>query len=252
MKPNTRLSLGLIFGLLVVLVGLILRTNWVGGDIASRTPTITPRPKLLDLNALNITQLQVVDTTTNDRFVAKRNAESKWDIVQAKQGVETKYGVDSVRIENAVSILASITANRSISQIEALADYGLDKPKYQVIITASGKDISLLIGSENPDKSSYYVKTSITSDVYLISTFNLDSLIEFLTDPPYVKATPAPGAELLTTPTETPTLSGSPTEIPTVFINITVQFTPRPTQTPTPSDTPTATPSPQVTPTKGK
>lgn len=255
MKPLTRLNIGMIFGLLVVAVFLLMRSGWLNTSSVNLTPSPTTRPPFMSSFGPDISQIQVVNVATNDRFVAKRGPDTKWQILQAKAGVETKYGVDDTKIENAVTVLASITANNTFNQIEALAQYGLDKPVSQIIVTDKTGDTTITVGGENPDKSSYYVKKSGTNDVYLISTFNLQALLDFLTDPPYLTATPVPGTIVAATPSETATPSGSETAIPTVHVDITVQFTPRATETPTPTETftpaPTNTPGPSPTPTKG-
>jgi hypothetical protein len=255
MKPNTRLSVGLIFGLLAIMVALLLQSGWITGNTVNRTPTITPRPSFLNTFVGDIAQVQVVDATTGLRFVARRGDDGKWQIAEAPTSTNEQYGVDETRIENAVSILAAVTANRSISQIEALAQYGLDKPLYEITITDKGQDTTISVGAKNPDQTSYFTRKTGSSEIYLISTYNLDSLIEFLTDPPYLRPTPGtPGTgEATAEPTGTPEDGTSgPTSTATeqeVIINVTVQFTPRATSTPTPTITPTPTKTHTPTPT---
>jgi hypothetical protein len=201
MTPVKRLIVAFVF--LVVAAGLFFAIKQF--NIGSEETDATPTPAALlfpDAQAGTVTKVQVKDNTTQDIFAAE-NKDGKWTILTAPKGSDTGLGVDESRITNALASIPSIQPTRSLTGIESLATYGLgDTSKYIIALTISGRDYTLTVGSKNPGDSDYYVQLSNVSDIYLVGTYYLDSVIELLTQPPYIQPTPDPNVTPTVAPTE--------------------------------------------------
>jgi hypothetical protein len=199
-----RMIVALIF--LTLAVGIIVLVNkvdlsTVGRGEATAAPTTAPQLFSVD-PAAEVTRVQVKDNTTGSMVVIEKK-DGKWVILEAPEKSDTGLGVDETRISNALTIMPSLMASRSMSGIEALATYGLgDEAKYTLTMLIGSKEYTLIIGSKNPGDTSYYVQLSGSSDVYLISTFSLDPVIELLSKPPYIQPTLDPNVTPSATPEE--------------------------------------------------
>lgn len=205
MSPMKRLIIALVF--LLIAVGIILLVNKVDLSKVVRgeeTAVPTPRPQIFSASSLDeVTRVQVKDNTTDSIFVAEKQ-EGNWVILEAPKDSDTGLGVDQTSITNALAIMPSLMPSRTMSGIEALATYGLgEEAQHTVILLIGEKEYTLTIGSKNPGASDYYVQLSGVSDVYLVSTYSLDPVIELLTKPPYIQPTPDPNV----TPSATPKAS---------------------------------------------
>lgn len=86
--------------------------------------------------------------------------------------------VSTSSIASIVSSVASIDASREVTKLSA-ADCGLETPTITVdIITTDDKQFSVLIGSESPDKSGYYLKLSDSDKIYVVDS-SVQSTLEF-------------------------------------------------------------------------
>lgn len=156
-----------------------------GGDFAAQEP-LFPEAEL-DV----VTSIIVEDHTTGVVFKAELNDEGAWEITQAKEGTDTDLGVDEPRLSAALSGLPTLRPNSVLSEIEALAVYGLEEPTYSIWFTVSaGTTYVMDIGGTNPGESAYYATVGgLTSKVYLLPKFTVDELIGFLENPPYIQPT---------------------------------------------------------------
>ena len=82
-----------------------------------------------------------------------------------------------------------------MNDVERLSDFGLEDVLYTVRFeTNIGSSHTLYIGSKNPGGDAYYVQIPNDSQIYLISSFNLEDLLTFPENPPYIQPTPDPEA----------------------------------------------------------
>ncbi len=207
MAPAKRLTIALFF-LLIATAIFVLITKVDLGKIVKKeegTATATPQTSLFPASvAGELTRAQVKDNASGDIFATEKK-DGTWVILKAPKDSDTGLGVDQERINNALAMLPSLQPARTLSGIEALATYGLgDKAQYTITLIISGKEYTLTVGSKNPGASDYYVQLPGVSDVYLISTYYLDPVIELLTKPPYIQPTPDPNATPSATPEVTP------------------------------------------------
>ncbi len=194
---NFRLTLVL----LIVLVLLAGAVYYVQATPATPTPA-AKTASVLSFLPSDATQIEA--TGQGKTVVVARGDDGKWLLKQPEQGP-----ADQVRVDSLLSALGTLTATRTIDAPASLAEFGLDQPKVQAKVTLkSGQTPTLLVGDQNPDKTSYYAKLPDQPAVYMISVATGGDLSRLLTDPP--KATPTP-TPLPTVPAAgTPTPAGTP------------------------------------------
>ncbi|MBN1309768.1 MAG: DUF4340 domain-containing protein [Anaerolineae bacterium] len=201
MTPTKRLVVALVF--LLIAAGIFIVVNKVDlGGTEDDVATPTPRALLFPDIQGEVTMVRVTDNTTQDVFVVEKKEEA-WAILEAPEGSDTGLGVDEMRITNALTAIPGLQPSRTLTSLESLATYGLgDEAEYNIVFTIGPDDYTLIVGSKNPGGTDYYVQLSTASNVHLISTYSLDSIIRWLTDPPYIQPTPDPNVTPSATPDE--------------------------------------------------
>lgn len=156
-------------------------------------------PLFPDEQDATVTTFTLTNVETGDTFKASLDTDTlAWSIDEAVVEAPEGQVVDSTSLQSAVFSLPTLTPNRTLDQIEALGNYGLDAPAFTLEFTTSaGKTHTLEIGGQNPGGAAYYARVDGSDNVYLIPTYVLDPLFAFLTTPPYAEptATPEPTAE---------------------------------------------------------
>ncbi len=201
MNVRSRLIAGLVF---LVLGMAAIVFVWQGlpgsGDDESLDDAFpTPAPALFP-EAENgaVTGVEVVDREMGETFAAHTDDGQTWTITEAPSGADLSLGADSARLINAVISLPALTPTRTLTDVEGLAEYGLDAPRYVLTYHTApdGGDHTLYIGSPNPTGASYYAR--LTDDpasdeaVHLLSSYSLDPVLAFTSDPPVLLPTPTP------------------------------------------------------------
>jgi hypothetical protein len=114
--------------------------------------------------------------------------ESQWFVLEAPEGSDTGLGVDNDLIAGSVASLPTITPTRTLTDVETLIGFGLESPAYRVEFTTTSGDVySFTVGSLNPGGTAYYLQVGQNPAVHLVSSFNLDTLLNFPTEPPYIQ-----------------------------------------------------------------
>ncbi|GAB4472461.1 MAG: hypothetical protein Kow00124_10540 [Anaerolineae bacterium] len=211
MNTRARLIAMLVLLILVAALIAILRfTDLGGGDDADLTPTpeqagaLFPETALEVVTSFTVTdneggatfsaRLAALDATPTPEGTPEADAEEPtepfWVIVEPP--LDPQEGVpDDTRLNSAAANLPGLTPLRSLSEVEALATYGLESPHYTLQFTTSGGgDYTLLVGDQSAVGSGYYVQVPGDPLVYIISTYSLDPLILLLEAPPVI--TPQP------------------------------------------------------------
>jgi hypothetical protein len=148
----------------------------------STTPTV--QSTVFDLPAADVTRVTV--TEAGMRAAVERTGDGAWQIV-----APTPEPADSGRVDDTAGRLAKLTATRKLEGAGDLAAYGLAEPTTQIALTMKdGTTRELLVGSQTPDRSAYYVKSSDAAAVYVVSTFTVGDLTRWLTEPPRPRPTP--------------------------------------------------------------
>jgi hypothetical protein len=231
MAPTKRLIVAAVFLILAAALILIVKYVPLRGE-AEETATADVLDQLFP-EAVNkqVVSVQVTDNETGEVFSAQLE-DDVWTITQAKEGTDTGLGVNQGSITNQTYFLPLLRPTRVLDQIESLAPFGLDSAQYTVQFTLDdGSQYSFDVGVKNPDGSSYYVRLPGDPNVYLIAVYNLETLLGFVEEPPYIQPTPDMTATWLSevvTPTPEPT--ATPTRAPTA--TPTEEATPEATATP--------------------
>ncbi len=233
---NFRLTLGLLI-VLLVLGGAVY---YVESSPATPTPA-TQSTTVLSFLPSDVSKLEA---SGQGKSVVVTRDDSGWLLKQPEEA-----RADQMRVDNLVSRLGTLAATRTIDAPSSLAEFGLDKPQVQAVITLkSGQTSTLLLGNQNPDKTSYYAKLPDKGAVYLIPVAVGGDLSRLLTDPPKATPTPTP-LPPISFPTGTPVPSVSPAA------GSPAQSTPAqvlpPMLTPPAAPVPAATPVPATSPAAG-
>jgi hypothetical protein len=183
-----------VFALLTAALVLVITQVDLGGeaeDDATPTPDLALFP---GAESQVVIAIQVTNHETGQSLSASTEDGLTWAIDQAPEDADLSLPVDSIRISQAVIAIPGLTASRVLSAVEALAPYGLEDARYTVQARLSGGDEqTLYVGSANPTNSGYYVRVdegTVVGEVYIVSTFSLDSVLDLVDNPPLVAPTP--------------------------------------------------------------
>ncbi|MFO3795723.1 MAG: DUF4340 domain-containing protein [Anaerolineales bacterium] len=215
-----RRSTWVLLFLLIVLIGLGWYLNYRKQSLAAQATPTAGLEYLLPSDAGVATALKIEGKDSS--LEIRRNAENKWEIVMPNPA-EADQGM----VEAGITQLSTL---RILGHVEIdLGLVNLKTPDYKVSVTYSnGQTYTFDVGAVTPINTGYYVRKSDGS-VVVVSKVGLDSLLNLLTNPPYL-ATPTPTITLTPEVTLTPTMEAT---IPTV------EGMPIPSETPIP---PAATP----------
>jgi hypothetical protein len=198
MQTRNRLISGLV--LLGVAAALIVTFILLGKKEEEPEADATPDTETVDLfpDAVFgvVEAFSVTDNETGDTFAASVEEDGvNWVIDEMPTEPDPALVVDNSALTAPLFGLPSLQSSRVLSQIEALAPYGLDEAHYTITFrVTNGVEHTFYVGSENPTGTGYYVRLSedvdLTQEVYLVNTYSLDSVIGFLESPPLVEPTP--------------------------------------------------------------
>jgi hypothetical protein len=203
-----RLNRGTVVLLLVSLVVIV--AVWLLNSQRTSAPDITPTatvsagagpifPTIADVNNQgNIVRFEVTDNTAATKIVMTKDAANVWTVTESAS--PSNLATDQTLAVGTMSVLASLNAVDSFTT-ENLADFGLDQPKYTMVLTdTDSKTYTVKIGNQSPANPRYYALVDDnTTTVYVLLKDLVDGLIRQITSPPYVP-----------TPTPTITLTPSP------------------------------------------
>lgn len=204
MNLNRRMTTTLILG--IVAIALVLVAVFaLGGGEEDETAEATeegesaiPEPLFPDEQMDAVSSVTVVENETGRRFAASLDVQSlAWQIDEVPEDVAQEgMEADTATINVAASSLTSLTPIRDLGELEALATYGLDNPRYNLTFTTtSGVTHELLLGSENPGGAGIYARVDSRDGVYILPAFAVEQLIGFLDAPPYAQPTLEPTGE---------------------------------------------------------
>ncbi|TAK34757.1 MAG: DUF4340 domain-containing protein [Chloroflexota bacterium] len=152
-----------------------------------------------------------------------QNQAASFALIEIKQGDKTtrltstdglswnlespeKAPADTSRVSQ---IISEITVLKAISVVsdnpDDLPKYGLDNPTITVSVGIKDKDFQkILVGTQAPTKSGYYVKKSDGKTTYLLDSYIVNDLKSLITEPPKALPTPTPMPTMAPSPTATP------------------------------------------------
>jgi len=190
--------------LVLLIVALLLggAVYYVQSTPATPTPSAQTTPVLSFLPS-DATQLEA---TGQGKSVVVAKVDAGWQLKQPEEGP-----ADQIRVDSLVSRLSTLTASKTIASPSSLAEYGLDQPKVRAQLTLkTGQSPTLLVGDQNPDKTTFYAKLPDSQTVYLIPVAVGGDLARLLTDPPKATPTPTPFPTVPAPAISTPVPAGTP------------------------------------------
>ncbi len=206
MRLNRGTILLLLASLIVIVAVALLNSQRTSAPDVTPTATLGAGagpifPTIADVNNQGtIVKFEVTNTVDNQKVVMTKDAANVWTIT--KSASPSELATDQTKAVGTMSVLASLTALDSFTT-DTLADFGLDQPKYTMVLTdKDNKTYTLKIGNQSPANPRYYgLVDDNTTTVYVLSKDLIDGLIKQITEPPYV---PSP------TPTATFTATANP------------------------------------------
>lgn len=122
----------------------------------------------IDLKESDIVKISYTDTENMMSFVYK---DGKWNYEK-----DLEFPVKQSSVEELISELLNITANRSLEEAENASSYGLDDPSYTVTLTEeNGTETEIKIG-DIASNSDYYLTADDGEHVYTVNNMIPETL----------------------------------------------------------------------------
>lgn len=229
MNRNTTIILLVIF---IALAGYVyfVQPRTAGTATPSGTPSATPAP-VFDFLTDNVTKFQVTDLQKKETVDVTRQGADNWHMDQPKDSA-----TDPLRVADALGSIAHLEATRVLTKTTDLSAYGLVTMTIEARVTMSDTTQYVLqIGDPTLDKSDYYALKGGDKTVYLIASSTVDTLRNYLDQPPYPPTptlTPLPTLTPSATPAVTPAGSTTPAAPAGAATSPPPADTPAPTATP--------------------
>lgn len=185
----------------VVIVAITLLSNQQASAPAVPTVSATASsvPVFADLtDTSKIVRFDATNLSDNTKVAMTKDAGGVWTVIDATN-VQT-LATDQTKASTAVNSMAGLIAADKF-ETDKLADFGLNTPKYKLMLTDSdGKTYTLQIGNAAVANQRYYVQVNDdTKNVFVVPKESIDALTGQITLPAYV-ASPTPTATSTSTP----------------------------------------------------
>jgi len=160
-------------------------------NAVEETP-VAPSDLLIETNGDVLKSIRIYD---HDYHIVElvRDQSGAWavSLPNAAAADQSLAGAAEIQV-NALGIVTQI------GTVANFGDFGLDAPAYTIKLSYySGAQHKIEVGDLTPTSSGYYVQLD-DGDVYVVSQYSLDAVLELVNNPPYL-------------PTPTPTLDVTPT-----------------------------------------
>ena len=154
--------------LLAVLVVLTKKNSTADAD-SSSSDSGADAEKVVDFSKDDVTALSFRINGETVSFT-KTAGDDDTDIWTYDQ--EDGFPLDEGKITSVLSSLSSMTAERVIEgdEIDSMADFGLETPSQEVVVTAGDEKTTIHVGDKNSSSRYYIYLNDDTSKVYLVST----------------------------------------------------------------------------------
>jgi hypothetical protein len=161
---------------------------------------------LWTLTTEQITGLRLEDRANGRAVDLAKDASGAWQLNEPGP-----QPADQTSAASAISGLATLTVNSTITTSTDLSAFGVLSPTYRLQVRlADDQQLVALIGDKAPTGSTYYVVRVGESDVLTVNTFGLDALIQLLDNPPVVPPTATPTGLPATDAAGTPAAGETP------------------------------------------
>lgn len=187
MNRNTTFILLGVFAALLLYVLLVQRPADEAKANATATPGVTTTGSVWgSLTADQVLSLRIEDRA-GGRVVAfgRTSPSAAWEVTEPAAGPADQLGAATN-----VGTLANLTYQNTLSSAGDLSSYGITTPTYAIEVKlADGSSVKCFIGAKTPVGQSYYVAKEGEGTVMVVSSFSLESLLQLLDEPPYLKPT---------------------------------------------------------------
>jgi len=202
MNRNTTIVLVMAFGLLLLYVLLVQRPR--DEAAANATPTVSPRPgPVWSFTSDQVAEFGITDLPKNRNVTVAKDAQGVW-MVTAPEARRA----DESQISSKVGQLANLSVSTIITKSADLSPFGVLSPTYTIgVKLADGSQLKAAVGDKTPTGTGYYVLREGETDVLVVNSGSVDSLVGLLDNPPYFVPTPTPAGAITSTvaaPTPTP------------------------------------------------
>ncbi len=190
------------FGLLLLYVLLVQRPR--DEAAANATPTVSPRPgPVWSFTSDQVAEFGITDLPKNRNVTVAKDAQGVW-MVTAPEARRA----DESQISSKVGQLANLSVSTIITKSADLSPFGVLSPTYTIgVKLADGSQLKAAVGDKTPTGTGYYVLREGETDVLVVNSGSVDSLVGLLDNPPYFVPTPTPAGAITSTvaaPTPTP------------------------------------------------
>lgn len=147
-------------------------------EIEEELPVRNQKITVLDLDSDDFKYVTVTNSAGTFKFysVSEKEGTSSYETVNWYLDGYERSLISPTKANNGPDAISDIRATREITQKTA-AECGLDAPSFKVdIVTKKDEAFSVLIGSESPDKSGYYLKLSTDDKIYLVEKDLVENL----------------------------------------------------------------------------
>jgi hypothetical protein len=195
MRLNRGTLIIIVISVVVIVAITLLSSQQASAPGTSGTATATPNagPVFADLtDTSKIVRFEADNTTDNSRVVMTKDAGGVWTITEATNAQQ--LATDQTKASTAANTMATLVALDKFPST-SLKDFGLDAPKYTLVLTDSdNKTYTLKIGNQAVANPRYYALVNDdNANVYVLAKDTVDKLTGQITLPAYV-ASPTPTA----------------------------------------------------------
>lgn len=153
-----------ILAVLLVFYGVLRKINEESSETEETAEAI------VNMDSENVTGLVIL---LEGQEAAFTKSEDTW----TKDG-EENFPVNSSLLDSLASTFAGLTADRTLTDIEDLSEYGLDEPLTSVTLTdADGETVKISVGDENKDTGKYYVNLNDETETVYTVDVSFDSTL---------------------------------------------------------------------------
>ena len=155
--------------LLLAVLAVLTKKNSTADADSGSSDSGADAEKVVDFSKDDVTALsfQIDGETVSFTKTAGDDDTDIWTYDQ-----EDGFPLDEGKITSVLSSLSSMTAERVIEgdEIDSMADFGLETPSQEVVVTAGDEKTTIHVGDKNSSSRYYIYLNDDTSKVYLVST----------------------------------------------------------------------------------
>lgn len=153
--------------LLLAVLAVLTKKNSTADADSSSSDSGADAEKIVDISKDDVTALSFQINGETASFTKTDGDDDTWTYDQ-----ENEFPLDSSHVVSALSSICSMTAERVIEgdEIDSMADFGLETPSQEVVVTAGDEKTTIHVGDKNSSSRYYIYLNDDTSKVYLVST----------------------------------------------------------------------------------